>query len=50
MALVARIQIPILNSPLLWVNCPVLHDVSLTPPLAILEPTSLISYTYVIHE
>jgi hypothetical protein len=34
--------IPTRSSPM-QVNCPVLHDAGLTPPFAILEPTTLIT-------
>ncbi len=36
-ALDARMQIPIHSSTMLQVNCPILHDVGLTPSLAVLE-------------
>ncbi len=38
-----RMQISIHCSPMLQVNCPILHDVSLAPPIDILEPSSLIT-------
>ncbi len=42
--------IPIHSSPKPQVNCPILHDIVLTPPLATMEPayliTSLISHTH----
>ncbi len=50
MTLDSRMQIPIHSSAKLKVNGPTLHDVGLTPPLAILEPTPLIPHTYVTHE
>jgi hypothetical protein len=49
-ALDTQMQTSIHSSRMLQVNCPVLHDVGLTPPLAILEPTPLIPHTNVIHE
>ncbi len=33
-----RMRIPIHSSPMLQVNCPILHAVGLPTPLAILEP------------
>jgi hypothetical protein len=46
----ARLRTPIHSSSMLQVNCPILHDVGLTSPLAILEPTPVIPHTYGIHD
>ncbi len=43
MALDAQMQVPIHSSPMLQVNYPLLHDIGLTHPLAILKPTPLIT-------
>jgi hypothetical protein len=41
-ALDAWMLIPIHSSPKPQVNCPILHDIGLTPPLATMEPAYLI--------